>query len=79
MMEKILGIELVGLVRELIEIQRLSYENASRELKDYTGESSGLSSRSIRRFCARHGICMISRMDENALDRLVRGNVSRVS
>ena len=39
MMEKILGIELVGLVRELIEIQRLSYENASRELKDYTGES----------------------------------------
>ena len=71
--------KLLELVRVLIEIQRYSYADVSIELQNYIGESSGLSNRSIRRFCARHDINMISQLDDSALDRLVRGNVTRVS
>ena len=68
------------LVHHLVVIKQKTHEETSRELKRiYPGVSSGLSTRSVRRFCASEGIQRTSRLTSDQLNRVVSGSVNTVS
>ena len=61
-------------------MEQKTHEETCRELKRvYPGVSSGLSTRSVRRFCASEGIHRTSRLTSDQLNRVVSGCVNTVS
>ena len=65
-------------VRRCVEERRMSYAATSEELKSMYPAAGGLSARSVRRFCAKHGIRKTSRLSDDAIDRLVSAAVRKV-
>ena len=67
-------------IRKLVIEEKRSHLYISEELKKrYPTVSRGLSARTVRRYCADNGIHKTSRLNEDAIDRLVRTNIERVS
>ena len=67
------------LIHHLVVIERKTHEKTSRELQRvYLGVSSGLSTKSTRRFCASEGIHRTSRLTSNQLNRVVLGCVQTI-
>lgn len=58
--------------------ERKTHECISQELKALYPGTSGLSSRSIRRFCERHNIHATSRLIDSELDRVVSSSNGKV-
>ena len=73
------SLELISLIRELVETHGYTHANISEEFRSVAGETRGFSERSVRRFCSRHGIHSYSlQLNECDVDRLICGYVSRV-
>ncbi len=75
-LEKIDGV--AAFIRKNIESEHKSHKDVSDELQRQYPGLKGLSSRSIRRFCCKHGIHATSRLSSDALSRVVRSAVSQV-
>lgn len=56
-----------------------THEQISLELQQLYPGSSGLSARSVRRFCSQRNIHWSSQLDESELDSVVEQAVSQVS
>lgn len=67
------------LMVQKIIAEKQSYEYVSKELQELYPNVRGLSSRSVRRFCSRHGIHATSHLTDSQLDRVVASNASKVS
>ena len=55
-----------------------SYADISEYLRRVTGETQGLSARSVRRYCCRRGVRVRPLVDQPSLDRVVSSLVNRV-
>ena len=65
------------LTKRIVE-ERKSYAAASDELKSLNPNIRGLSTRSVRRFCAENGIHATSRLSDGQLDSVVATSISQV-
>ena len=73
------GLDVDILIREMVLVDNRSHLYVSEALKaKFPDISRGLSSRSIRRYCAANGIHRTSRLPEDALDRVVRTSIQKV-
>lgn len=70
------GIE--DFMKQKVVVERQSYESVSDELRRTNPSMRGLSSRSIRRFCAERGIRATSRLNDAQLDKVVATSVAKV-
>ena len=68
------------LIHRLVAIEQKTYQEASTELQRvYPQVTSGLSPRSVRRFCNSEGIQRTSRLTDDQLQRTVLHCVQTVS
>ena len=75
-MNTIPGLE--DLVRNLVVNQRRTHKFVSEILQSTYPSLSGLSARSVRRFCRQHAIHGTSRLTDNDIDNCVRGSIRKV-
>lgn len=67
-------------VRRMVVDQKTTHSGVSEALKNrYPSVTRGFSSRSVRRYCEKHGIHATSRFEDGAVDRIVRSGIQRVS
>ena len=59
------------LIRHLLVNERKSHEQISVELQRAYPDVRGLSTRSVRRFCASEGVQRTSRLPDDQLDRVI--------
>ena len=73
-----ISVDIVSLLRELIEVRKISHREVSEYLQHLFNRSRGFSARTIRRLCATNNIHTRSIVDDSHLDRLIRVNVAKV-
>ena len=61
-----------------VVFEKKSYREISSELQALYPQMTGLSARSIRRFCARHEISSTSRLSASQIDVIVQSSISQV-
>jgi len=77
MLDTIPGIEAV--IRRMVVQERKTYQAVSDELNCMFPNSSGQSTRSVRRYCVAHDIHATSRLSSGGLDTLVSNYVRKVN
>ena len=70
------GIE--AFMRQMIVVERRSYEYVSQKLRQTHPTAIGVSARSICRYCADSGIQRTSRLSDHQLDEAVEASISKV-
>ena len=76
LLDTIPGIELV--IRRMVVQEKKTYQAVSNELNSMFPNSSGQSTRSVRRYCDAHDIHATSRLSDGGLDTLVSNCVRKV-
>lgn len=67
-----------SLISKKVTEERKTHKEISDELKQIYPEVSGLSSRSVRRFCNAHDIHSMSLLTDPDLDRVVSSSIAKV-
>ena len=66
-------------IRKMVVEQKITHSGVSEALKRmYPSVTRGFSSRSVRRYCGKHGIHATSRFEDGAVDRIVRTGIQKV-
>lgn len=74
-----LGPEIEDFIRQKIQLEHKTHAEVVRQLRSlYPSISRGISTKSVSRFCSSHCIHRTSRLSEEAVDRLVYFNTTKV-
>ena len=67
-----------AIIREMVIEEKRTHSEVSTLLKQYFPGSKGLSTRSVRRYCAENDIHKTSRLRAKMLDRVVWSSIQKV-